>query len=69
LRAQNVLKIFLAEQIKPVTTNPTQDGMHEASGKDPVRCVKKGTQNGLQKDGSAPNPALSKGLGIPGKES
>src|SRR6185437_180816 len=66
---QQILKILLPQEVKPVTANSAQDRVQQARGERAIRQVEDGTRQRQRKHAAPPRPSLEETLRIPRKKS
>ena len=68
VRLQLILKVFFAQEIKPVAADSAQNGMDDPGREYTVGGVQEGAQHRHQQHHAAAHPALQKRLGVPGEK-
>ncbi len=68
LRLQDVLEIFLTEQIKAIATDAAQNGVQQTGGDHAIRQIKYWPGDRQDAHDAAPCPTLKKALRVPGEE-
>jgi hypothetical protein len=67
LSFQNILKIFLAEQVQPVAAHAAQQSVQNPRRQHAVGGIKRRAKRRLQEKPSAPRPSLRECVSIPGE--
>jgi hypothetical protein len=68
VRLQFVLEVFVAEKVKAIAGNPTQNAVHHPGSEYTVHGIQKRTQRCHQEHKAAASHTRRKGLGVPSKK-
>ena len=67
LRLQNVVEVFLPQQVQPIASHSAQQRVQNARGQNAVARVQHRPHQRLQKQSAAPRPALRERMRVPGE--